>query len=438
MSPSIDDSSLINLVREVINIVATHNRWRRLETINLIASENVMSPLAEYVYLNDMMGRYAEGPTGNKFYQGTRYMDMLERICRDLMCRLFNSRYADVRPVSGTVANIAALYAITEAGDLVASLPISAGAHISHRKVGAVGVLRLRTVDLPWDPETLNIDLDKAVKIIEEKKPRVVILGASVYLFPHPMKEISDTAHSVGALVVHDSAHVLGLIAGKAFPNPLENGCDIMTASTHKTFPGPQGGVVFTNSGDLFERIDKAVFPGVTSNYHQHRYPSLAITTVEMLKYGEEYANQIVKNAQRLAEALAEKGFKVLGEPLGYTRTHQVLLDVSRLGGGARCASLLEEANIIVNKNMLPGDKAPDNPSGIRIGVQEMTRFGMKEQEMEAIADFIAKVLIEGKDPAEIRLKVVEFRKDFAKIHYGFTMKEFENLKFCNLISLLE
>ena len=438
MSPSIDDSSLIDLTRKVLEIVSTHNRWRRLETINLIASENVMSPLAEYVYLNDMMGRYAEGPTGNKYYQGTKYMDMLEKICNDLMCRLFNAKYADVRPVSGTVANIAALYAITEAGDLVASLPISAGAHISHRKVGAVGVLRLRTVDLPWDPETLNIDLDRAVKVIEEKKPKVVILGASVYLFPHPMKEIADVAHSIGALVVHDSAHVLGLIAGKVFPNPLENECDIMTASTHKTFPGPQGGVVFTNRMDLAEKLDKAVFPGVTSNYHQHRYPSLAITAIEMLKYGEEYARQIVRNAQKLAEALAERGFKVLGEPLGYTRTHQVLLDVSKLGGGAKCASLLEEANIIVNKNMLPGDKAPDNPSGIRIGVQEMTRFGMKENEMETIADFMAKILIEGRDPAEVKPKVVEFRKEFTKIHYGFSIKDFENVKYCNIISLLE
>ncbi len=430
---------MISTVREILNIVSLHNKWRRLETINLIASENVMSPLAEYVYLNDMMGRYAEGPTGSKYYQGTRYMDSLERICEELLSKLFNSKYVDVRPVSGTVANIAALYAVTNAGDLVASLPISAGAHISHRKVGAVGVLRLKTVDLPWDPETLNIDVDNAIKIIEQYRPRVVILGASVYLFPHPVKEISETAHTVGSIVIHDSAHVLGLIAGRAFPNPLERGCDIMTASTHKTFPGPQGGVIFTNSEELYRKIDGAVFPGVTSNYHQHRYPSLAITTIEMMIYGEQYAKQIVKNAKKLAEALYEKGLKVLGETRGFTESHQVLINVKDCGGGAKCAKLLEEANIIVNKNMLPGDKAPDNPSGIRIGVQEMTRFGMKEEEMETIADFIAKILVEGRDPTEIRRKVIEFRKEYTKIHYGFTLEHFkEDVKLCNIISLIE
>ncbi len=434
---SLEDSSLIGKVGEILDIVRQHNVWRRFETINLIASENVMSPLAEYVYLNDMMGRYAEGPTGAKLYQGTKYMDILERICEELLSKLFNSKFVDIRPVSGTVANIAALYAVTEAGDLVASLPISAGAHISHRKVGAVGVLRLKTVDLPWNSEIFNIDVDKAVKIIEEYKPKVVILGGSVYLFPHPIKEISDAAHSVNAVVIHDSAHVLGLIAGRVFPNPLEHGCDIMTASTHKTFPGPQGGVIFTNNEELSKKIENAVFPGVTSNYHQHRYPSLAITTIEMMIFGEQYAKQIVKNAKRLAEALYERGFKVLGENLGFTQSHQVLIDVRDLGGGEKCAKLLEEANIIVNKNMLPGDKNPQNPSGIRIGVQEVTRWGFKEEDMEVIAEFMTDILIRGKDPKTIRHKVVEFRKRFREVKYGFSIKDF-NVDKCSIIDLLK
>ncbi len=422
-------------LQEVLELTRLHNRWRRLETINLIASENVMSPLAEYVYLNDMMGRYAEGPTGNKYYQGTVYMDRLEAICRDLMCDLFSAKFADVRPVSGTVANIAALYAVTEANDLVASLPIAAGAHISHRKVGAVGVLRLRTVDLPWDMENMNIDVDRAAKIIRETKPKVVILGGSVYLFPHPVKELSEVAHEVGAYVLHDSAHVLGLIAGGVFPNPLQEGCDIMTASTHKTFPGPQGGVIFTNREDLVEKIEKAVFPGVTSNYHQHRYPALAVTAIEMKIFGRAYAEQIVRNAKRLAEALHARGFKVLGEARGFTQSHQVLVDVRELGGGAKCAYLLEKANIILNKNMLPGDKRPEDPGGIRIGVQEVTRWGMTETDMEIIADFMADVLIRKKDPEEVRKKVVEFRKNFKEVKYGFRIEEF-NVRGCSVLDL--
>lgn len=424
------------VVNEIIDLTRRHNKWRRLETINLIASENVMSPLAEYLYLNDMMGRYAEGPTGGKFYQGTVYMDKLEAICRDLMCDLFSAKYADVRPVSGTVANIAALYAITEANDLVASLPIAAGAHISHRRVGAVGVLRLRTIDLPWNEEEFNIDVDKAAKLIREAKPKVVILGGSVYLFPHPVKELSEVAHEVGAYVVHDSAHVLGLIAGGVFPNPLQEGCDIMTASTHKTFPGPQGGVILTNREDLASKIDKAVFPGVTSNYHQHRYPALAVTAVEMKVYGRAYAEQIVRNARRLAEALHARGLKVLAESKGFTRSHQVLVDVRDLGGGAKCAYLLERANIIVNKNMLPGDKKPDDPSGIRIGVQEVTRWGMMETDMEIIADFIADVLLRHRDPEEVKKKVVEFRKSFREVKYGFKLEDFD-VRGCSVLDLL-
>ncbi len=424
-----------SIISRVIELTRMHNRWRRTETINLIASENVMSPLAEYLYLNDMMGRYAEGAPGKKLYQGTYFMDQLEQLCCKLLAELFNASYADVRPVSGTVANIAALYAVTEAGDLVASLPISLGGHISHRKVGAVGVLRLRTVNLPWDNDNFNIDVDEAVKLIRETRPRAVILGASVYLFPHPVREIAEAAHEVGTYVIHDSAHVLGLIAGKAFPNPIEQGCDIMTASTHKTFPGPQGGVIFTNREDLIEKIDKAVFPGVTSNYHQHRYPSLAVTAVEMREFGVDYASQVVRNARRLAEALHELGFRVLCEHLGFTKSHQVLLDVRELGGGSKCAVLLEQANIIVNKNMLPGDKSPEDPSGIRIGVQEMTRFGMTEQEMERIAEFFYRVLIKKEEPSRVRRDVIEFRRSFTEVKYGFKPDEF-NLTELTLLEL--
>ena len=417
------------VITKIIELTRSHDKWRRTETINLIASENVMSPLAEYLYLNDMMGRYAEGPPGKKLYQGTCYMDQVEQLCCKLLSDLFNSRYVDVRPISGTVANLAALYAVTEAGDMVASLPIALGGHISHRKVGAVGVLRLKTVDLPWDNENFNIDVDRAIKLIREVKPRVVLLGASVYLFPHPVKELSEAAHEVNAYVIHDSAHVLGLIAGRVFPNPLEQGCDIMTASTHKTFPGPQGGVIFTNREDLIEKLDRAVFPGVTSNYHQHRYPSLAVTTIEMKIFGEEYARQIVRNAKRLAEALHERGFKVLCEHLGFTQTHQVLVDVRDLGGGSKCAELLEQANIIVNKNMLPGDKSPENPSGIRIGVQEMTRFGMRESDMEVIADFMYRILMKREEPERVRKEVVEFRRRFLEVKYGFKPEDFDLLR---------
>ncbi|OYT26027.1 MAG: serine hydroxymethyltransferase, partial [Thermoprotei archaeon ex4572_64] len=232
--------------------------------------------------------------------------------------------------------------------------------------------------------------------------------------------------HEVDGYVIHDSAHVLGLIAGKVFPNPLDQGADVMTTSTHKTFPGPQGGAVLTNSEELFRKIQKSIFPTFTSNYHQHRYAALAITSLEMMLFGEEYARQIVKNAKKLAEALYNYGLKVLAENKGFTKTHQVLIDVSDRGGGSKNALLLEKANIIVNKNLLPWDKDPVNPSGVRIGVQEVTRLGMREHDMEEIAKFISDVILERKSPEEVKRKVVEFRREFAEVKYGFDLKSFD------------
>ena len=416
----------INLAWRVIDIVKNHNKWRRLETINLIPSENVMSPLAEYLYLNDMMGRYAEGTIRNRFYQGAKYIDELEELTVQLMCRLFNSKHCDIRPISGTIANLATMYALCGDNDLVMAIPLSAGAHISHREVGGVKALRLRIMDLPWRSDEFNIDIDSAARLIREHKPRIVILGGSVYLFPHPVKEIASIVHEVDGYVIHDSAHVLGLIAGKVFPNPLDQGADVMTTSTHKTFPGPQGGAVLTNSEELFRKIQKSIFPTFTSNYHQHRYAALAITSLEMMLFGEEYARQIVKNAKKLAEALYNYGLKVLAENKGFTKTHQVLIDVSDRGGGSKNALLLEKANIIVNKNLLPWDKDPVNPSGVRIGVQEVTRLGMREHDMEEIAKFISDVILERKSPEEVKRKVVEFRREFAEVKYGFDLKSFD------------
>jgi len=282
--------------------------------------------------------------------------------------------------------------------------------------------LGIEQIELPFNLDEWNIDVDKAVKMIREIKPKFVTLGASVYLFPHPTKEIAEAAHEVGAKVVHDVAHVLGLIVGGVWPNPIHEGADVATSSTHKTFPGPQGGLIFTNDKDLYKKISKTIFPWFVSNHHLHRLPALAVTAVEMKYFGKQYAEQIVRNAKAFAEALVEEGFNVLAEHLGYTKSHTIVVDVRRLGGGAKIAKLLEEANIIVNKNLLPWDppEAVKDPSGIRLGTQEMTRFGMKESDFKEVARFMREVVIDKKDPKEVRKKVIEFRKEFTEVKYTF------------------
>jgi len=413
----------LEAINRVRGIIESHNRWRRSETINLIPSENVMSPLAEYFYLNDMMGRYAEGTIGNRYYQGVKYVDDIEAYLVELMSRLFNSRFTDVRPISGTIANMA-VYLTLARGGKVAAVPRQCGGHISHDEVGAPGALGLKIIHLPCDEENFNVDVDAAAKVIREEKPQLVILGASLYLFPHPVRELAQVAHEVGSYLMHDSAHVLGLIAGNQFPNSLKEGADVMTSSTHKTFPGPQGGVIFTNDETIFKNVQRAVFPQLTSNYHLHRYASTAITAIEMMTFGESYAYQVRLNAKRLAEELSKSGIPVVAEARGFTETHQVVFDASKFGGGAKVAQLLEEGGVIVNKNMLPWDRSAIKPSGIRMGVQEMTRVGMGVQEMVEIAGFIKSMLIDGKEPRALRDKVKEFRSHYTEVKYGFKLED--------------
>jgi len=405
----------------VLNLVVEHNIWRKRRCINLIASENVMSPLAMLFYMNDMMHRYAEGKPFKRFYQGLKFVDEVEVATMKIIGDLLETEYVDLRPISGTTANASAFRTFTKPGDKAVVVPVQAGAHVSHTRYGTLGALGIEQIEMPFDLDEWNIDVDGARKVIENVKPKIVILGGSLYIFPHPTKEIAEIAHSVGAKLIYDAAHVLGLIMGKVWSNPLKDGADVLTSSTHKTFPGPQGGLIAASTKDDIKAIGKVVFPMFVSNHHLHRLAATAITGVEMKLYGEEYARQIIKNAKALAEALVENGFNVVAENKGYTMSHQVVVDVKGLGGGAKAAKLLEDANIILNKNMLPWDKPEDikNPSGLRIGVQEVTRWGMKEDDMKVIADFMKKVIIDSKDPKEIGKEVIEFRKNYLEIHYA-------------------
>jgi glycine hydroxymethyltransferase len=423
-------------LKQVFDLTVTHTKYRKRESINLIASENVMSPLAMLLYLNDMMHRYAEGKPFKRFYQGLKYVDELEVKASEIMGGLLGTKFVDLRPISGTTANAAAFRAFTKPGDKAVVAPVQAGAHVSHTRFGTLGALGVEQVDMPFSIEEWNIDVDKAVKLIEEVKPKIVTLGGSLYIFPHPTKPIAEAAHTVGAKVIHDVAHVLGLVVGGVWPNPLAEGADVITSSTHKTFPGPQGGLFATRLEEDYKEIGKIVFPMFVSNHHLHRLAATAVTALEMREFGREYATQVVKNAKALAQALASRGLKVVMEEKGFTESHQVILDVSKQGRGTRVALALEESHIIVNKNMLPWDRPEDvkDPSGIRIGVQEVTRWGMREGEMEEIAEFIKEVVVDGKSPAEVKKKVIEFRRNFLEVQYCFRISREDEVKLLKLM----
>ena len=313
------------------------------------------------------------------------------------------------------------------------ALAIPNGGHISTGRKdfsGTAGAVRGLDVDyFAFDRTRMNIDVDKTKQKIEKmvkdekRPPKLVMFGGSLFLFPHPVKELVDTFRSIGASVTYDAAHVAGLIAGGHFQDPLKEGADAVSISTHKTLFGPQGGAVIS-SDEHGEQIKKATFPSNTSNHHLHNLAGKAVAFAEMLEFGKAYGEQIITNAKALAQALHERGLTVLGEEAGFTESHQVAVDLTKYGLGGDMERALEKANVIVNRQLLPGDiqagRHYTNPGGIRIGTSEVTRLGMKKGEMTQIAEFIKRVVINRDDPSRVREDVIAFRKDFQQVHYCF------------------
>jgi glycine hydroxymethyltransferase len=392
--------------------------------LGMIASENIVSPMVQKIVSSDLHGRYAEGLPGKRYYQGCDDFDTIESLGIELAQKVFNAPFANIQSTSGTVSNIGGLKALAKPGDKITAVSTADGGHISHARMGAVGLRDLNLSTYPWNEERMEPDIDGACSLIRELEPRIALVGQSVFLFPTPLREIADAAHEVGASVMYDGAHVLGLIAGGCFQDPLREGADIMTGSSHKTFPGPQGGFLLSSSEDpAFQRkLNTSIFPGVCSSYHLHHVAGKVVALAEFEEYGTAYAHDIVKNGQAFASALAAEGFDVLAESRGYTASHQVLTRHGETdsGAGAKAARLLEDAGIITNMNMLPGDTKALTPSGLRLGVQELTRVGMGALEMQEVAKLYARVLLHSEDPATVKKDVTHLKSDFQTIRYCF------------------
>jgi len=391
----------------------------------MIASENVISPLVRQACDSDLHGRYAEGLPGKRYYQGCEDFDTIESIGIDLAKKVFDAPFVNIQPTSGTVSNIAALKALVKPGDSITAVSTADGGHISHAQMGAVGLRGLQLNTYPWDADRMEPDIDAAAEMIREVKPKMALFGASVFLFPTPLQELADAAHEVGATVMYDGAHVLGLIAGGVFQDPLREGADVMTGSSHKTFPGPQGGFLISSSDDekFQKKLNNAVFPGTNSSYHLHHVAGKVVAMAEFEEFGTKYAQDIVANAKVLASSLAAEGFDVLAEDRGYTASHQVLTRHGEIdsGAGRKAASILEDAGIITNMNMLPGDTKAMSPSGLRLGVQELTRHGMGPEEMEQVAECFRRALLDDENPSKVKETVNSIRSNFQDVKYCFS-----------------
>jgi len=408
-------------VARVRNLARSHSaRFER--SIPLIASENLLSPYAKELLISDFHSRYAEGLPGERYYEGNEQVDEVENLCLDLARRLFRCPFADVRPTSGTVANLAVLKALAEPGDLVGTSRLADGAHISSASFGAFGLRGVKPVYYAWDPERMTIDVARTREILRAVRPKLCLFGLSLFLFPMPIEELRPTLEEIGARGWYDGAHVLGLIAGGEFQDPLREGCSVLSASTHKTLPGPQHGILLSTAEgpELVKKLQSGAFPGVTSNHHLNAMAALTVSLAEHLEFGREYAHRTVANARALAQALHDRGFDVLAADLGFTRSHTIAVRVEKEGGGEVVAKRLADAGVIANKNLLPGDKSPRHPGGVRLGTPEVTRVGMGEREMVRIAELFDDLLHRGKSTEDVARSASELKAGFTTLKYCF------------------
>jgi glycine hydroxymethyltransferase len=383
---------------------AAHDHARRLEEdcLQLYAGTNVPSPLVAALHEAALAAQPSMGYPGAKYQAGLEPVDVVEVTAASAMQRLMGAAFAEVRPTSATLANLAVYTALTDPGDTIAVLPDWAGGHLSHHAIGVPGVRGLRVAPLPYDAERLDVDLDALDEFLGWEVPRLVVVGASLMLFPHRLAEIAEAVRAHGIPLLYDASHVAGLIAEGRFQDPLREGADLVTFSTYKSFGGPPGGVIVTNDEELAQQVSNAVYPTLVANYDVSRLVPLAAAALERERSGGEYADQCIANARALAAALADEGLDVLGAGRGHTESHHVALDVA--GGGTAAALRLAEGNILSSEIGIPVDPA----GGVRLGTQAITRQGFVEDDMGPVAAAIAGALLHDRD---VRAEVADLRR---------------------------
>ena len=392
------------MIEEILGIVKKHEHWRGSQCLNLIPSENVMSSAVRSLLSSELGNRYT---SRDNFYMGTRFTDEIEHYGEELARKLFRAERADLRPLSGHIADLIVLANFAKPGDTLMCLSPESGGYPGMWKEGLAGLLGLRTVALPFSKNDRNVRVEQAKEEIRRVKPKLVVFGASLITFPHPVKEIVEVARENNAFVGFDGSHVMGLVAGNQFQDPLREGAYALFGSTHKTFFGPQGGIILADKehGAL---LQSRIYPAFVDNAHWNRIAALTLALAEMERFGEAYAKQVVRNSQTLAKALHDHGFPVECEHLGFTKSHQTILDFGSYEKGRAVAEKLERANIVAD-------------CVVRIGTCEVTRRGMREKEMLKIAELLKRVIIDNERHEKIRKDVAKLSEEFQETKYCFS-----------------
>ena len=390
------------MISEILELVQKHEDWRGRECLNLIPSENVMSPTARKLLSSELAHRYT---ARDRFYMGTRFTDEIEQYGEKIAKQVFNAETADLRPLSGHIADLIVLANFTKPGDTLMCVSPQDGGYPGMWQEGLAGLLRLKTAPFPFSKPDWNINIEKAKECILKTKPKAVIFGGSLITFPQPVKELARMAKENGAFVGFDGSHVMGLIAGEQFQDPLREGAYALFGSTHKSFFGPQGGIILADK-EHGELLKEKIYPAFVDNAHWNRIAAMTVALEEMKKFGKAYARQIVRNSQTLAKALSDYGFPVICPHLEFTRSHQVILNYGDYEKGRAIATKLQRVNIIVD-------------CVVRIGTCEVTRRGMREKEMLKIAELI-KIATDEEQTASVKKDVEKLSREFQNIEYCF------------------
>jgi glycine hydroxymethyltransferase len=391
------------MIDEVLSLVKKHEQWRGKQCLNLIPSENIMSPTARRLLSSELTHRYT---ARDRFYMGTRFTDAIEQHGEKLARELFKAETADLRPLSGHIADMIVLANYTKPGDKLMCISPENGGYPGMWKEGLAGLLRLKPYSLPFSKDDWNIKTEEATEAIQRVKPKIIILGASLILFPYKVNQLVKIARENGAFIGFDGSHVLGLIAGKQFQDPLAEGANALFGSTHKSFFGPQGGIILADK-EHGERLKQKIYPAFVDNAHWNRIAALTYTLAEMKKFGKAYAKQVVCNAQALARALNDFGFPVICKHLGFTSSHQLILEYGDPKRARAVAEKLQNSNIITD-------------SVIRIGTCETTRRGMKEKEMLTIAELLKRTVIDEEQARSVKKDVARLSAQFQKTEFCF------------------
>lgn len=377
-----------------------------------------MNPKAEAMLAAGLGTRASLGNPGDKYETGLEAIEAIEVMTASLAADVFGARYAEIRVGSGALANLYAFMATCRPGDTIIAPPADIGGHITHHLAGAAGRYGLQTVPAPIAVDGYTVDVTSLRVLARQVRPRLLTLGGSLNLFPHPIADVRAIADEVGARLLVDAAHMCGPIAGGSWPNPLAEGAHVMTMSTYKSLGGPPGGLVVTNDAELAGELNSIAYPGLTANSDAGRIAALAVTLLDWKAVGSQYAAAMIATAIRLAAELPWLGVPVFAAARGGTNSHQFAVMAHQYGGGQKAARRLRQANLLACGIGLPVPAVDGDLPGLRLGTAEVTRLGMTEADMPQLADLLARGLDPDVDPADLAPEVTEWRANFSGIHF--------------------